>query len=420
MKYLGEFRVNWRYLLGGAIGLGSGLSLQSYITSVFAPYLLKDFGWSKADFALTGMMGIALVVCFPIIGRITDTIGVRRTAAVGIVFGPLLFLAMSALHGPISEFFVIYFLQGIFGATTTTIVYSRLAAIPFERARGFALSIIAAAPAVVGATCAPLMTQFIEEYGWRAGFQFLAAFMFGFGVLTLILIPRSADAHALKPKRAAKQDYRAMLRMSVFWIMFVAVLLANLAQVMHASQLKLLLLAKGVSSSAAATMFSIYAVGVMVGRFGCGIALDRFPAHVVAALGLAVPSIGEFLLASNLSAPEVLGIAMFTLGLMFGAEGDVLGYLVVRYFGVDMYGSVLGILTAVIGLSLTIGSMVLSATLRAAGDYGPFLTMCAIAALAGGGLLLLLGRRPVASTEICGQGLLTSQGIGAGTNPISQ
>jgi hypothetical protein len=94
----------------------------------------------------------------------------------------------------------------------------------------------------------------------------------------------------------------------------------------------------------------------------------------------------------------VLGIAMFTMGLAYGAEGDVLGYLVVRYFGINVYSSVLGIFTAVIGLSLTLGSVLLSATLRATDSYNLFLTMCAVSALAGGVLLMFLSRQPFVDT----------------------
>jgi MFS family permease len=402
LSYLGEFRANWRSLLAGVVGLGSGLSLITYILSLFAPYLLQEFGWSKADFALTGMLVLAVLICLPFVGRIADTIGVRRTAAIGVFSLPLTFLAFSAMRGPISEYIIIYLVQAIFGITTTTTVYSRLVAVPFSRARGLALSIVAASPAIVAAVFTPPLTRFIEAHGWRAGFQLIAAYMLLFGIVTLMLIPKEVDATPARKRArpAARQDYQHIVRNPAFWIILSSLILCNFSLVLHASQLKLVLLAKGATSETAATVFSLYAVAVMVGRFATGLALDRFPAYVVAAVGMALPGIGMFLLASSLSTPVVLSLSLLTMGLAFGAEGDVMGYLTVRYFGIDVYSSVLGMLTAVIAMSSALGSLVLSLTLRATGSYSVFLLICAVAGLVGGGTFMLLRRQPVARTDV--------------------
>lgn len=397
MSYLGEFRANGRSVLAAVVGLSSGLSLITYITSLFAPYLLKEFGWSKADFALTGTLALAALICLPVVGRVTDTVGVRRTAAMGVITLPLTFLALSAMRGPIGEYMAIYVVQAILGITTTTTVYSRLVALPFTRARGLALSVVAASPAIVAAVFIAPLTRFIEAHGWRAGFQLIAAYMLVFGMVALVLIPKDADAPAAKrTRRAARQDYQHIVRNPAFWIILGGLFLCNFSMVLHASQLKLILLAKGTTSEAAATILSLYAVGVTVGRFASGLALDRFPAYGVAAVGLALPGIGMFLLASSLTGPVVLSLSLLTMGLALGAEGDVMGYLTVRYFGIEVYSSVLGMLTAASAMSFSLGSVVLSLTLRAAESYSLFLIICAVAGLAGGATFLLLRRHPVA------------------------
>lgn len=398
MNYSGEFRAYWRSLLAGVVGLGSGLSLITYITSLFAPHLLQEFGWSKADFALTGMLGLVSLVCFPAVGRIADTFGVRRTAALGVVTLPLTFLGFSAMRGPISEYIAIYIVQATFGIATTSTVYSRLVAVQFTRARGLALSIMAASPAIIAAAFTAPLTRFITTHGWRAGFRLIAAYMLVFGLVTLLLIPKDADSNLARQRvrGALKRDYQAILRKPAFWLVLSALILCNLSQVLHASQLQLLLLAKGVTSQTAATIFSLYAAGVMVGRFASGLALDRFPAYAVAAVGLALPGVGMFLLASSLTAPVVLTIALCTMGLALGAEGDVIGYLAVRYFGVEIYSSVLGILTAVVATSFALGSLLLSLTLRATSSYSLFLFLCGTAGVVGGGIFMLLKRQPVA------------------------
>jgi hypothetical protein len=47
-----------------------------------------------------------------------------------------------------------------------------------------------------------------------------------------------------------------------------------------------------------------------------------------------------------------------------GAEGDIYAYLAVRHFGVQIYSSVLGLMTSVLGIATSVGSVILSITLE--------------------------------------------------------
>jgi len=93
-------------------------------------------------------------------------------------------------------------------------------------------------------------------------------------------------------------------------------------------------------------MFSALSIGMLAGRFLTGIALDRFSPYPVAFITLGLPSLGLFIIASSLDAPAVLTIVVFCLGFAFGSEGDIVAFLVARRFGVAIYSSVLGLLTA--------------------------------------------------------------------------
>jgi hypothetical protein len=66
MSYLGEVRTNWRYLLAAAVGLAMGYSLTLYLSGIFAPHLLEEFGWSRAQYALIGMTIFIGVFSMPI------------------------------------------------------------------------------------------------------------------------------------------------------------------------------------------------------------------------------------------------------------------------------------------------------------------------------------------------------------------
>jgi hypothetical protein len=77
-----------------------------------------------------------------------------------------------------------------------------------------------------------------------------------------------------------------------------------------------------------------------------------------------------------------------------------MGYLTVRYFGVKIYSSLLGTVTAGVATSFALRSLLLNLTLRATGSYSLFLIICGIAGLVGGGIFMLLKRQPVAQTPV--------------------
>jgi predicted MFS family arabinose efflux permease len=168
-------------------------------------------------------------------------------------------------------------------------------------------------------------------------------------------------------------------------------LLCNLPATIMLVQLKLLLLDNGVTGEGASVMLSALAVGMLAGRFIAGVALDRFRADLVSFLTLGLPSVGLFLIASSLDAPAVLTFAVFCIGFSFGAEGDIVGFLVARHFGVQVFSSVMGLLTFAMSFSTASGAALLSMTLDRTGGYELYLIIVGIAVLVGSSLLLLLG-----------------------------
>ncbi len=396
--YLEELRVQWRPLLAAIIGMSSGYSVTNYVTSIMAPHMLAEFGWSKSEFAAVSSLGLLATLVFPIIGRLTDMIGVKRTALIGVATFPFAYTALSMQTGGISFYIVMFIIMGILCITTTATVYSRAVVQYVRNARGLALAIVASGPAVMGVVFAPMLNNFVEAHGWRAGYVVMAVFSIVAGGGALLLMPPESKglASSLPKTRAAKEDYPAIFRNRAFWILAGSMLLCNLPQIIALTQLNLVLLDNGISATGVSAMISAFAVGTLLGRFICGIALDRFPPHLVAAVGMALSSFGLFLLASSLNAPAVVMLAILLVGLSFGAEGDLVSFLVVRAFGVRVYSTVMGMMTAVISIGVSVGAIILSITLKDNGGFGPFLTLCGVTVLLGSLLFLLMPRGQVA------------------------
>ena len=396
MTYITEFKVNWRPLVGAFLGLGAGLGYTATTASVFAPPLLAEFGWSKAQFALTHSLILVMLVAIPLAGRLTDTVGVRRTALIGVISLPITFFAFSMMTGDIRQYLGLYVIQSFLCATTSATVYSRVIVDHFKNARGLALAIGASGPALMGMSLTPFLNEFIAAYGWRAGYQVLTLFTLVGGSLALLLIPAHprTDKQVARQPRRNREVYGAIARMRIFWLLLIAIFLCNMPQVLSVSQLNLVLLDNGMSGSIISFMLSAASTGILMGRFLCGIALDRFPLPVVAGVGLGLPTIGLILIASPYDAPWALTLGVFILGFSYGAEGDLLGYIVARIFGLAIYSTVLGIVSATISVAIATGATILSLTLGATGTFALYLCIAAGATLVGSIMLfLLLGRR---------------------------
>lgn len=394
MGYLAELRDNWRPLLAATIGMGSGMSIIGVVTSTIAPSLVADTGWSKADFAMVGSLALVTSLAFPFIGRLTDLIGVRLTALIGQVTLPLVYLAYSMMSGEFWLYVGIFIVQSLICVTTTATVYTRLAVQYIKNARGLALAIVASGPAISGIFLAPILNAYVEANGWRDSYQAMAIFAVIAGLITFLLIPGqrpSAHAVAAPPKRRAREDYPVIFRTPAFWILLGAMLLCNLPQTILLVQLKMLLLDNGVSGEGAAVMLSALSMGMLAGRFLTGVALDRFRPHIVSFITLGLPSLGLYIIASSLDAPAVLTTAVFFLGFAFGAEGDIVAFLVARHFAVDIYSSVLGLLTSAMSFSTAAGAALLSITLAQTGGFELYLVIVGTSVLIGAASLLLLG-----------------------------
>ncbi|MFM6932039.1 MAG: MFS transporter [Novosphingobium sp.] len=394
MTYFGELLRAWRPLLAAFIGMACGMSMVGTITSTLVPSILADMHWSTAEFAKIGGLAIFLAIVFPFIGRLTDVLGVRKTALIGQSTLPLAYLAYSQMDGDIGTYKLIFIAQSLICVTTTATVYSRLAVQYVEKARGMALAFVVSGPALAGMIVGPWLNTYVESNGWRASFQTVAIFTAIAGLVSFLLIPSDAgqSSGSSGQKRRAREDYPLIFRTPAFWFLLGAMVLCNLPLTLLLVQLKALVLANGITSAGAGAMLFAVPFGQLIGRFVAGFAIDRFSPYVVAFFTMALPSLGLFVVASSYDAPIVIEIAVFCIGFAFGAEGDVVAYLVARHFGVSIYSSVMGLLTFFMSISTASGALLLGYTMERTGGFDLFLVITGVAVFVGATLLLVLGR----------------------------
>ena len=262
-------------------------TIPIYICNLFGPHLIAEFGWSPSEFALVGMVVVISVIGLPVAGRLADIYGMRRIALAGVIALPLVFVGLALQPGSFAVFFLLSLTQMLcVSSLVGIVVYNRLLVREFTAARGLALGLAACPPAVVTAISAPMLSGFITANGWRAGYFLLAGLIAVGGLIALALIPCGFDDRRAATAKitAASGDYREIFRDRGFLILICAILLCNLQFPMLTSQLSLVMGEIGMDATQSSAMVSAFAIGSVVGRVICGVALDRFQPRLAAPL----------------------------------------------------------------------------------------------------------------------------------------
>ena len=347
---------------------------------------------------------LSTLFVLPFVGRFTDKFGVKRVAIVGTFAVPLCFVGYAAQQGAFWQFLVASVAILAFGSLTSPLVFTRLIAENFNRATGLALTIVNCVPAILAMVMVPALNWFIEVYGWRSGYIVLGVLTLVAGIVALFLIPPSKDANAGKEPdpglnvpdypatpelhHPARDDYRLILKSKIFWLIFIGMFMCLLQTPLHASQMNLMLVDNDISMQTAANIVTLYAFGTVVGRIGCGLALDRFSTPLVTTLSMVLPALGFFLLGTDMNTVAIISIAMFLVGLSIGAESDLISFLVQRYFKLRIYNTTLGLVYCVSFLASAMGALAISFTLKVADSFSPYLYFVS-GSIAVGSLLFL-------------------------------
>jgi predicted MFS family arabinose efflux permease len=286
------------------------------------------------------------------------------------------------------------------GAMSYTDVVSRW----FDRRRGLALSLMMVGMGL-GAIIMPAVAQrLVALFGWRHAYSLfgLAILLVPLPVVVAFLKERpeimgllpdgAAVAHIATPIQVDEEGLtvREALRTPEFWSLACALGLVTAS--VHACFIHLpaIVTDRGSTAQTAAFVSSLFGVGLLCGRVGCGYLMDQFFAPRVAALFFTCVAIGAAILATAHSI-WFSCVASLLVGLGIGAEVDIIAYLTTRYFGLRSFGELFGWLWAVFGVSGGIGAYLMGVGFDKTGSYSLPLAGFSLAGFAAMLLMMSLG-----------------------------
>src|SRR3546814_708089 len=118
---------------------------------------------------------VVVMLVAPFAGRLIDRYGLRRIAPLSMLLYAGCVILLSRMQGDIRAFLLLGGFMAFVGVASTPLAFTRAITAFFIRRRGLALGLGLTSTGLAGVLAPALLTPFVAEYGWRAGYLALAA-----------------------------------------------------------------------------------------------------------------------------------------------------------------------------------------------------------------------------------------------------
>jgi MFS family permease len=400
------FFYGWWLVLVAGVGLFMGyVPIIGFTFSVFFKSLAQEFKWSRGEISLAFSISLlALSIALPIAGRLVDRLGARRIIIPAVLFFGLGLSSFYFLTSNLWYFYAVYLFLGVVGSGISPVPYYHVISRWFDRRRGLALG-LSMTGAGLSAFIMPSLSYFlISKIGWRLAYVAIAS---GVVIVTLLVVapflketpeevglkPDGEDASEGGPtphKPSFGLSTGEALRSGTFWVMSSSFFLVSLSLSGCLIHMVPLLTDRNLSAQKAALAVSVLGGANLLGRLVTGYLLDHFKASYIALYLFSGSALGILFLWMGMAGNWAF-LAALLIGLGMGAEGDIMAYLIGRYYGLRAYGEIYGYVLSIYTVGAMIGPIVMGAAFDRTGSYSLILFIFFVATLLGSSLITRLG-----------------------------
>ena len=391
-----HFFYGWVIVAVGTAGIFASGPGQSHTFSVFLGPIGEDLGVSGTAVASAYMIATLVAAAgLPLMGRLIDRFGARRTVLVVAALLGLACIGFGAVSGLLwlgLGFAALRYL----GQGSLMLNCSNLVAHWFDRRRGFALSLMALGFSVSMAVHPALAQWLIDTVGWRQAWLWigLTTWLLMLPVI-LIFAQNTPESVGLRPDGIAAEPtigdvqeesirHRAdvglslhqAIRTPAYWIVAAGLFsISMLATALFFFQVSIFE-AQGLSAETTAQVFPVIAIVMVVAMPIYGRMLDRYRTERMFAAALLVTA------TSLIAATQVQGFASaLVYAVIFGvnnaASMTLFAFLWPRYFGRRHLGSIQGTGTTIGVVGASVGPLPLGIAFDLFGSYGETLLILA-------------------------------------------
>jgi MFS family permease len=401
------------------VALFATAGVQGYVAGAFYVPMTDDLGWTRAQFLYGQTLGqffMAFVGFF--IGVYVDRWGARPL----MLIGASILAASLFLTSGISELWQWIVLRGTISMLGSALLGNLVVNITiskwFVEQRGRAIGLAAIGVSLAGVVLPPLMTWFIDDYGWRAGWRALAIGVFLLGIPAGLMMRRQPEDLGLHPDGKSDEDMASgagdaaiadftnsftrpeALRTRVLYLLVAAFGLSSLGMMTMIVLTIPYLTDSGFSRGVAALMVSVLAIPAAISKPVWGFMGDRWSERLSTSLSFAMNAGGLVLIISAALAhtTAVLAVGYFIVGWGIGGQIPLQETIWASYFGRRYIGAVRSAAMPFTMLISASGPLLVASYYDRVGSYSG--AMYAVAgAWATAAVIILFARRPVRTPQ---------------------
>ena len=388
---------------------------QAQVAGVFLKPMTEDLDWARGEFTIAQSAG-RFIMAFTsfFIGAYVDRFGGRALMVIGVtILGVSLFLTSE-----VTELWQWIVLRGVFfmvgAAMMGNLVVNVTISKWFVEKRGRVVGVAAMGVSFAGIVMPPLMTGFVDEFGWRAGWRVLAVGAWLLIYPVSMIMRRRPEDYGLHPDGKSDEEVRAgggeaaaadlansftrreALRTRTLYVVILAFGLGGVGIGAMLSGSIPFLTDAGFSRTTAALMMSTMSFPALVSKPVWGWLMDIVQPKVLAAIGFVLSGIAMLVILAGANAgslPVLIG-GFLLIGLGFGGQIPLQEVIWASYFGRRYLGAVRSVaMPFALGLAAG-GPLIVQLYFDRVGNYdGVFTAIALLWVLAA--LLILMVRRPV-------------------------
>jgi sugar phosphate permease len=384
------------------LSLFSIVGLALYGLPFFYDFMVRDFGWSRAQ--VTSGNAISKLIVGPLFGFaagwFVDRVGPRRLMIVGILMAGTALIGLGSIS-TLTGFYVFYLFNALGNVLGGPLPNQVLLSRWFKATRGRAMGIAYLGIGLGGALVPLVAVRLVQAFGWQGALRVLGLAIVVIALPLALVVKESPDAteSARRITPPSPTPIGDVLRRPAFYLLAIGSM-CSIAAVGGANQhLKLYLsLDHGYSQGAAAAVASLTLGASLIGRLTMGWLADRWPKKFVMLLiySLVAAALPILLYASTAGAVTLFAV-IFGIGL--GGEYMVIPLMAAELFGTRVLGRVMGIVLAADGVAEATAPVLVGRLHDVTGSYvSGFSTLIAFA-VTGFVAIALLPRGNVIRTD---------------------
>jgi MFS family permease len=376
----------YRSVFMGSFILMLAASLVSSCLSFFIQPVTEDLRFERGAFTFYySLIFLVSTLTMPVLGRLIQKKGVRLITLIGGFICSLAF-SLFAFARSLIAFYAIALVMGLFFNASTFLAASISINIWFEKRRGTILGLVMSATGFGTAIFSFILPPLIQDYGWRAGYLFLAICWLLLTVPAgLFLIKKPPEAYGLmaygdrssseqnsKPVLTGMTASEAKRTKSLYFLMGSLVL--SSAMISGLQHLPSHFISQGMNKIQLGALMSVLSLMLILAKIGTGVLSDKIGIWGTYAVFSAAGMIAYFIL-YQFSQFNLLIMGVLFLAVFYASISIMPSLTTLKIFGKKEFPAIWGLVSMAISLGQVIGTPIWGSVYDWTGTYQPaFLT----------------------------------------------